>query len=154
MSRPRKTKDFVAKHIASADQHCAKHGQRLTDTRREVLTLLLQQGSCMKAYELLEALRKTHPQAAPPTIYRPLQFLVELGLVHRIDSLNAYIACTHDDASEQDFLVVCPRCASVSEIEDDKVNKLLAKHLEKSGFVAEHHSVEISAICHNCAVAG
>lgn len=145
-----KTHAFVAKHLTLAEQVCEKQGQRLTDARREVLTLLLRQGSSMKAYELLEVLRATHPQIAPTTVYRPLQFLVELGLVHRIDSLNAYIACTHDDADDHDFLLVCPRCASVNEIDDKKVNKALAKYLEQSGFVAQHNSVEISAVCRDC----
>lgn len=148
-----KSDAFVAKHLALAEQLCQARGQRLTEIRREVLTLLLRQSGSMKAYELLEALRATHPQIAPTTVYRPLQFLVELGLVHRIDSVNAYIACTHEDTDDHDFLLVCPRCASVNEIEDKKVNKALAKYLEQSGFVAQHNSVEISALCRNCVAA-
>lgn len=148
---PSRNKSAVAKHIALAEQLCQQRGQRLTEMRREVLTLLLQRGTAIKAYDLLEALRETHPQIAPTTVYRPLQFLVELGLVHRIDSLNAYIACTHDDPETLDFLLVCPRCAAISEIEDESVSGLLAKHLEQQGFVAQHHSVEISAICKTCA---
>lgn len=149
--RTAKNDAFIAKHLALAEELCQQQGQRLTETRRDVLTLLLKHGDSMKAYDLLDALRKTHPQIAPTTVYRPLQFLVDLGLVHRIDSLNAYIACTHDDPDAHDFLLVCPRCASVSEIEDEKVNKVLAKHLEQQGFVAQHHSVEISAVCRDCA---
>ena len=78
-----------------AEALCEQRGRRLTPIRRKVLELLLRHGRSLKAYELLDAMREVHPGAAPPTVYRALDFLMDEGLVHRLDAVNAWSAC-HD----------------------------------------------------------
>lgn len=139
----------IGERLAAAALYCQSRSQRLTEQRKEVLALLLQHGGCVKAYELLGELRRTHPHAAPPSVYRPLRFLVEMGLAHRVESLNAYVACTSRD--HHDLLVVCPRCTAVAELADGVVSDLLKNRLHHSGFVMQDSTVEINALCESCA---
>src|SRR5690606_26104114 len=80
----------VAYQLLEAIRHCEQRGTRLTPIRQHVLTLLLEAGRSLKAYELLEAMKQLYPQAKPPTVYRALDFLVEEGLIHRLDAVNAW----------------------------------------------------------------
>src|SRR5690606_12796407 len=91
------TQSSAAARIAAsrdtAQKLCESRGKRLTPTRRKVLEILLHHGRSLKAYELLEHMRDVQQGAAPPTVYRALDFLVEEGLVHRLDAINAWTAC-------------------------------------------------------------
>lgn len=139
----------IGERLVAAALHCQSRSQRLTEQRKEVLALLLQHGGCVKAYDLLDELKRTHPHAGPPAVYRPLRFLVAVGLAHRVESLNAYVACTSHD--HHDLLVVCPRCTAVAELADGVVSKLLKNRLHRSGFVMQDRTVEINALCGSCA---
>lgn len=130
--------------------HCARQGIRLTDLRRDVLSLLLEAERALGAYELLDALRRTHANAQPPTIYRALDFLRETGLAHRIDSLNAFVACRLD-AHDHSLLLVCPHCGKVSEVNDSEVFHLVARHARSAGFRLPNECLEIKAACEGCA---
>src|SRR5690606_27768268 len=83
--------------LAVAEALCARRGRRFTPIRRNVLELLLRHQRSLKAYELLEEIRAIHPSATPPTVYRALDFLLAEGLVHRVDTLNTFIACGDAD---------------------------------------------------------
>lgn len=136
--------------LALADTLCAQRGKRLTPIRRKVLELLLRHGRSIKAYELLDAIKAEHPGAAPPTVYRALDFLVEEGLIHRLDAVNAWIAC-HDAAGDpHDLLVVCTHCGAVAEISDPAMNRLLAERVAKTGFALATNETEIRALCPDC----
>ncbi|MFP5440599.1 MAG: Fur family transcriptional regulator [Gammaproteobacteria bacterium] len=138
--------------LVVATTRCERAGLRLTPLRRDVLALLLANPRAVGAYELLDAMRVMHPGAQPPTVYRALEFLREAGLAHRIDALNAFVACTlaeHDHS----LLLVCPACGKVSEVNDPEVFHLLAKHAAQAGFHLPNACLEVKASCARCAPA-
>lgn len=149
-SRPTHS-ETVDAQLVVAEALCAQHGRRLTPIRRKVLELLLrQEGRSLKAYELLEAMRDVHPGSAPPTVYRALDFLVEAGLIHRLDAVNAWIACHDAGGAPHDLLVVCTHCGAVAEISDPVMSARLAERVALTGFRPTSHETEIRALCAKC----
>lgn len=136
--------------LRTAEQLCKQRGKRLTPIRRQVLKILLQQQRSVKAYELLEQIRSTHPGAAPPTVYRALDFLVEQGLAHRLDATNAWIACHDAGGTPHDLLVVCTECGIVAEVSDPSLSRQLAARAAQTGFTLCGHETELRALCQRC----
>ncbi len=100
-----------------AEQVCERRAQKFTPIRRQVLQALLSSHRPLGAYEVIDELAKSMPRPAPITVYRALDFLMENGLVHRIESRNAFLACAHDhDAAAMVAFLICERCGSVGEI--------------------------------------
>lgn len=140
----------VGEQLSLAESLCEQRGRRLTPIRRKVLELLLSHGRSLKAYELLEAMRAEHPGAAPPTVYRALDFLTEEGLIHRLDAVNAWTAC-HDAAGKpHDLLVVCTGCGAVAEVSDPVMSQQLAQRVALTGFALVTRETEIRALCPQC----
>ena len=129
----------------------------MTMTRRgeqmqaNVLAVLRHSGGAMSAYGILENLRASNPKLAPPTIYRALAALSERGVVHRLESQNAFIACQSDHGSDATVLSICNDCGSVEESAAPDVLKDLSSLAEKTGFVPKRHVVEIIGRCGDCA---
>jgi Fur family zinc uptake transcriptional regulator len=135
-------------------------GRVLTPLRRTVLGLLLAAERPVGAYALLEQLRAIHPQAAPPTVYRALAFLVEEGLVHRIERLNAFIAAGNQRARPSlvpvaggNQFLICDRCGHTAQLHDPLVVAALAGVMERFGFVAHDATIELQGTCAACSVA-
>lgn len=141
----------VRERLQRAEAHCAARKLRFTSLRRDVLALLLASPRALGAYELLESMRSTHAGAQPPTVYRALEFLMEAGLAHRLDTLNAYVACALDE-HDHSLLLVCPACGKVTEINDPDVFHLLSRHAAESGFVLPGECLEVKGSCRDCAV--
>lgn len=140
----------VGEQLSLAESLCEQRGSRLTPIRRKVLELLLRHGRSLKAYELLDAMRAEHPGAAPPTVYRALEFLTDEGLIHRLDAVNAWTAC-HDAAGEpHDLLVVCTGCGAVAEVSDPVMSQQLAERVALTGFSLATQETEIRALCPQC----
>ena len=107
----------TADAIDHAEQVCKQRAQKFTPIRRQVLQALLSSHRPLGAYEVIDELAKSMPRPAPITVYRALDFLMENGLVHRIESRNAYLACAHDhDAAAMVAFLICDVCGSVGEI--------------------------------------
>src|SRR3546814_20408189 len=106
----------LAAQLRTAESLCVQRGKRLTPIRRKVLEILLAQHRSVKAYELLDLIRAVQPGAAPPTVYRALAFLVDEGLVHRLDAINAWTACMDEAGQPPDLLVVCHPCGTVAHL--------------------------------------
>ena len=100
--------------LSRADRQCREKGQRLTTIRRRVLSLILQNHEPVKAYDLLAQLREDNPRAAPPTVYRALDFLQEEGFVHRIATLNAFVACGEPGDVHGGQFLICSDCGAVA----------------------------------------
>jgi len=140
----------VTAQLDTAQALCESRGKRLTPTRRMVLEILLQQARSVKAYELLELIRNVQQGAAPPTVYRALDFLVEEGLAHRLDAINAWAAC-HDAGGEpHDLLVVCTGCGAVAELSDPALTRRLADKVAHAGFRLSEHETELRGLCSDC----
>lgn len=140
----------IPARLRTAERLCSQRGKRLTPIRRQVLQVLLEQQRSVKAYELLEQIRSAHPNAAPPTVYRALDFLVEQGLAHRLDATNAWIACHDAGGTPHDILVVCTNCGVVAEVSDPSLNQQLANKVAQAGFALSSHETELRALCREC----
>lgn len=144
----------IAQRLHTAERLCEQRGSRLTPLRRLVLDTLLRHPGSMKAYELLDALRAAQPGAAPPTVYRALDFLTAQGLIHRLDAVNAWSACTDAGGDPHDLLIVCTRCGNVAELSDPTLSQRLADCVSQAGFVLDGHETELRAVCTRCQQAG
>lgn len=134
--------------LAAAETLCDERGEKLTPVRRRVLELVLESDGPVKAYDLLEALKPGPGAAKPPTVYRALDFLMGLGLVHKIEALNAFIGCAHAHESGGVELYVCRNCGRV----DEHHAALGCGHTPK-GFRIERSVVEHFGLCAECAAA-
>jgi Fur family zinc uptake transcriptional regulator len=145
----------AADAIAHAEAVCEERGQRFTPIRRRVLEALLSSHRPLGAYDVIEELAKRVSRPAPITVYRALDFLMEQGLVHRIESRNAFLACArnHDVASSVAFLI-CERCGAVGEIAAASVTQPLIEGARASGFSPKMTVVEMTGTCANCGKAG
>lgn len=137
--------------MAMAEAICGERGQRLTTIRRKVLAALLDSHRPLGAYEIIERLASRGPRPAPITAYRALEFLRENGLVHRIESRNAFIACVHNHAAgELVAFLICERCGAVGEASSKEVATTLAAAARSAGFTPRSPVIEISGVCSHC----
>lgn len=136
--------------LAEAEAHCLHAGARLTPIRHQVLELIWQSHAPVGAYALLDRLKAGGQAAAPPTVYRALDFLLEQGLIHRIESLNAFIGCSHPDATHAALLLLCTECGRAAEFDDPAVDERLRKSAAARGFEVARQTIEVEGICPNC----
>jgi Fur family zinc uptake transcriptional regulator len=138
----------VAASLARARARC---GARLTDTREAILRLILEAGHPVTAYELLDALsERTGRPRNPPTVYRALEFLLEQGIVSRVESLGAYTICSHIGESHSCVFFLCTCCGEAQEISDASLDSKLAEMASALGFSAEQPVIEVAGLCRNC----
>ena len=138
--------------IAEVEHHCRSRGLRLTPTRRRVLELVLAADGPVKAYDLLDQLKVERPGAAPPTIYRALDFLLENHFIHRLETLNAFISCIHPEHQHQGHFLICEKCQSVMEVHHPALTRVLAEVAAEHDFVATRQVLEIYGRCKACPV--
>jgi Fur family zinc uptake transcriptional regulator len=139
--------------LETADLICRARGVRLTRQRRGVLTKLLTAGRPLTAYELLDLVRPEDAAITPASIYRSLDFLVEVGLVHRLDSTRSFVACDHPDHPHAGQFLICRECGTVIEAADKRMDRAAEDLGERHGFTLEHRSVELTGVCGACRVA-
>jgi Fur family zinc uptake transcriptional regulator len=139
--------------LSHAGQICAGRGARLTDLRRQVLGLILDAEGPTGAYDLLERLRGTRRSAAPPTVYRALDFLLEQGLIHRVERLSAFVGCVSHGADQHGHaaqFLICRRCRQVTEIDDHALAHALAEAASRTGFTVGTATIEAEGLCAAC----
>ena len=140
--------------LADADALCAQQGVRLTALRRRVLELVWHSHKPLGAYDILAVLSETDGRrAAPPTVYRALDFLLENGLVHRIASLNAFVGCSHPEQPHQGQFLICRQCHAAIELDQDDISAAIVRSAASVGFSVESQTVEIVGLCASCQVA-
>jgi len=140
--------------IAHAEAICSARKERLTPTRRRVLEALLASHQPLGAYELIDRLAVRAARPAPITIYRALDFLREQGLVHRIESRNAFIACVYNHASSDPVVfLICEQCGAVGEAASAAVADTIKTASRAAGFIPKTPVIEISGICTHCRAA-
>jgi Fur family zinc uptake transcriptional regulator len=137
--------------LQRAEALCRDRGARLTDQRKTVLRLLCESERPMSAYELLDRMRETIRNPAPPTVYRALDFLLEQGLVHKLESLHAFVGCAHPEHPHASQFLICGDCGEVAEVEDPTVTKSLQAAGKAAGFRTKRPVVELLGTCANCA---
>lgn len=140
--------------LAKAEASCTRRGLRLTAIRRRVLELVWRNHEPVKAYDLLGVLKAEKKGAAPPTIYRALEFLQQQGFVHRIESLNAYVGCGEPGRHMMAQFLICHACGVVAELDDADIGNMIAEKAGRLGFTSKHQTVEIRGLCTGCSSAG
>jgi len=141
-----------------ANEVCRQRGVTLTEVRRQVLGLILDAASPTGAYELLDRLRQTRRSAAPPTVYRAIDFLMEQGLIHRVQRLAAFVGCIagcSTDSSKAPHthavqFLICQECGCVTEMQDQNLSAVLAGVAESAGFTVHNSTIEAEGICGAC----
>jgi Fur family zinc uptake transcriptional regulator len=141
----------IDKAMTTAAQVCTQRGLRLTPLRQRVLEIVWRAHEPIGAYEILAELARERDKAAPPTVYRALEFLINAGLVHRIDSLNAFIGCGEPGKPHVAQFLVCSQCQRVVELDDPAINALLTEKSRAAGFLLEPASLELTGLCSQCA---
>jgi Fur family zinc uptake transcriptional regulator len=136
--------------LSKAHAYCESKGARMTPLRSRVYEILLHQESAMGAYELLDKLRETEDNAKPPTVYRALDFFLDLGLVHKVESTNAFKACHHFGCSHPVQFLICDTCGDVQEIQSDGVKETLEAKANQNNFQVIRQTIEAHGICHRC----
>jgi Fur family transcriptional regulator, zinc uptake regulator len=152
--RPKKALTVAALRsaLSNAEDLCRREGTKLTPGRRRVLEILAEEGRPLGAYDLIEKIANTtgkHP--APISIYRALDFLLENGLVHRLASRNAFLACAHGHRHEEPVVfLICETCGSVTEATSKSLHREIAALGAESGFTPHSQVLELTGLCGAC----
>ena len=147
--------------VDAVERACRERGLRLTPIRAKVLGLIAAQGKPIKAYDLLDRIRAdklddedSAGSAAPPTVYRALDFLLANGFIHKLESVNAFVACHHPSTAQHSVpFLICDRCHSAVELEDERIVALLDEKARALGFVPQAQTLEVHGLCARCATA-
>jgi Fur family zinc uptake transcriptional regulator len=141
----------ISDAIGAARQLCNERGVRLTSLREQVLELVWQSHKPLGAYTLMDMLAQASTRrVAPPTVYRALDFLLEEGLIHRINSLNAYIGCPSPTQKHQSHFLICQACSVAVELDNAQINQAVFDAASAAGFTLASHTIEINGLCPSC----
>lgn len=140
----------VAEALDRAERLCAARGERLTELRRQVLQLVWAGHAPQGAYDILDALGRTRGRVAPPTVYRALDFLQAQGLIHRIESLNAFIGCPIPEARHSGQFFICRACRTAAELDVRAIDRAVDREAGRLGFAIEQRTVELLGLCRAC----
>ena len=140
--------------VRAVERACQERGLRLTPIRARVLGLVAEAGRPVKAYDLLDMVRSREGAGAdaPPTVYRALDFLLANGFIHKLQSVNAFVACHHPDSAQHSVpFLICNRCHNAVELEDAQVVASLDERARALGFVPQAQTLEVHGLCAECA---
>lgn len=139
----------VTTALLRAEKLCAKNRLRLTPLRRRILELIWQSHQPVGAYELLDLLQK-EGRAAPPTVYRTLDFLLESGLIHRLASRTSYFGCSQPGQKHSGQVLICESCNVLAELDERNISHEIDATAESLGFKVHQQMVEVSGLCPRC----
>ncbi|MEM6465336.1 MAG: Fur family transcriptional regulator [Pseudomonadota bacterium] len=136
--------------LAAVTNQCAARGLRLTPVRRRVLEILLQEHRAMGAYDILAVLKREGLGSQPPIVYRALDFLVSERFAHRIERMNAFVACSAPDENHMPTFLICRSCDGVSEAHKTVEDNAFTQPAADQGFLVERVIVEVEGLCPAC----
>lgn len=136
--------------LREGEKICQENGLRFTTLRRKVLELIWQSHKPAKAYDILDQLSDDNGQAKPPTVYRTLDFLLENGLIHRLNSLNAYVGCSHPVQHHDCYFLICKKCEEVVECCNTGLTQAIEAAASKNQFTTDQAILEIQGLCKSC----
>jgi len=138
--------------VQAVERACQSRGLRLTPIRAYVLGLIARAGKPLKAYDLLDQVRDGGGPgaAAPPTVYRSLDFLMANGFIHKLESINAFVACCHPTAPHSAPFLICDRCHAAVELEDVEIAAQLEARALEQGFIPQAQTLEVHGVCARC----
>ena len=129
---------------------CNQRGTRLTPLRRRVLQLVWSGHKPLGAYDILDKLKRERGRAAPPTVYRALAFLLQQGLVHRIECRNAFVGCCEPETQHGGQFLICRVCGLAAELNDVRIDTAIRNGAASAGFAVAHGAVEVEGLCPHC----
>lgn len=141
----------VDEAMSRARALCGARDVQLTPLREKVLAIVWRSHKPVGAYEVLDELSRSHKAARPPTVYRALDFLIGEGLIHKIESLNAFLGCIEAGAPHTSQFLICRKCGTAEEIADPKLDQALDAAARRVHFAIERRVVEIAGLCGRCA---
>ena len=136
--------------VLKAREICARRGVRLTQLRERVLELVWSSHKPVGAYDILNMLQSERGGAAPPTVYRALEFLLENGLIHRIESLNAFVGCNKPGTDHAWQFLICRSCGRAAEISDPDLDTAIVDAASRAGFKVQRRTIELAGLCPRC----
>jgi Fur family zinc uptake transcriptional regulator len=136
--------------LEAAERICQENSARLTPDRRQVLEILLRRHSAVGAYDIIDSMEWGDRRRASSVVYRALDFLAANGLVHKLHSRNAFIACSHPDEGHGAQFLICTRCDRIAEIADRKVERGVIAAANDAGFTVRRPMIEIEGLCPHC----
>jgi Fur family zinc uptake transcriptional regulator len=137
--------------MKNIEEYCKAKNLKLTPVRQKVFQLLVKEKSGLGAYRILDLLREAGFNSQPPVAYRALDFLVEHGFVHKIESQNSFVACSDPGEHHSPIFMICKKCDSVSEATVSVPASDLSEALMASGFQVEQTIIEAEGVCSTCA---
>lgn len=140
----------TAELLSRAERTCERRGSRLTGQRRDVLNCVARSHAAVGAYDIIDRMAERGSRPAPITVYRALDFLLAHGLVHKIESRNAFVACSHAHEGEPAALLICEQCGTVAELDAPGVFAGLRDMAAAQGFAEQRTVIEMSGICAAC----
>lgn len=143
-----------ATSMQSIENLCIQRGIRFTPIRKQILQLIWDSHCAKKAYDLLEEIKPFFKNAKPVTVYRTLDFLQEQGFIHKIESLNAFIACNQGHCDYERMFLICTQCHEIEEQTGKDMAKTINEELQHTGFIHHYKTIEIQGLCVNCAAKG
>lgn len=144
------TESSVSEIVRQAERLCRERGVRLTRQRRRVLELICRADKPQGAYDILATIQRRQPRAAPPTVYRALDFLLEQGLIHKLETLHAFVGCNHPDHPHASQFLICSQCGDVKELDNHLIADSLVEAAQASGFEPSRPVVELTGTCAGC----
>lgn len=137
--------------LLDIQHYCGQRGLRFTPGRQQLLEIMLgQSGKAMTAYGLLELLQQQQPKAKPATVYRALDFFLQQGIVHRLNSVNGFVLCQHLGCRHSAQLFICQQCHRVEEFKDTDIAKRLQQAAQGNGFRLHSQNIELNGLCQHC----
>ena len=144
----------AAAFVDAVERACRERGLNLTPIRADALKRIAEAGKPIKAYDLLERMRGGAGASAPPTVYRALDFLLQHGFIHRLVSINAFLACHHPLAGHVVPILICRVCESAQELEDETLAAQVEAMATAQGFAPAATYLEVLGTCARCAGKG
>jgi len=144
----------VRKALDAARRLCRERNVRLTPIRQRVLEIVWRGHKPLGAYEVLEFLRAERGRAEAPTVYRALEFLLDLGLIHRLESLNAYIGCVYPGSRHASQFIICQDCGNTTELDGSELARAIDWRAQTMGFTVSQRVIEVRGNCADCRATG
>jgi Fur family zinc uptake transcriptional regulator len=140
--------------LLNAHTICTQKGARLTALREQVLMLIWKSHKPLGAYDLIDMLTEvSERRIAPPTVYRALDFLLDVGMIHRINSLNAYIGCPTPASDHPSYFLICTQCQTANECNEPALSQHIDQLGDRHEFTIEHQWLEVLGVCKECRLA-
>ncbi len=140
----------VDRRLEQAAELCRTRGQSLTPLRRRVFEIMLEADRPLGAYDVLDILARDRGRVAPPTVYRSLDFLLDQGLVHKVLSVNGFVACSQAARPHAAELFICSSCGNAVEVARKVTDRRLDETAEAMGFAIDSVVLEVRGRCRDC----